>query len=138
MVFARLRGPSRESSRAMLVIAQTEYMTFRAFGHHGTRVSTGRIKNRRLVEGLMAKVLTLDEVDLEGRTVIVRVDINSPLDPETNVFLDDTRIKRIIPTLNKLSQSKVVLLAHQSRPGKKDFTSTLGHSREWVDCSVVP
>ena len=91
----------------------------------------------------MAKVLTLDDVDLEGRTVLVRVDINSPMDPETNVFLDDTRIKRIIPTLNKLSNSKVVLLAHQSRPGKKDFTSTLGHSRElgrllgknvkWVD-----
>ena len=63
----------------------------------------------------MAKVLTLDDVDLEGRTVLVRVDINSPMDPETNVFLDDTRIKRIIPTLNKLSNSKVVLLAHQSR-----------------------
>jgi len=92
---------------------------------------------------MMEKVLTLDEVDLDGRTVLVRVDINSPLDPETNVFLDDTRIRRIVPTLNKLSKSKVILLAHQSRPGKKDFTSTLGHSRElgrllgrtvkWVD-----
>jgi phosphoglycerate kinase len=91
----------------------------------------------------MAKVLNLDEVDLDGRTVLVRVDINSPLDPETNVFLDDTRIRLIIPTLNRLSKSKVVILAHQSRPGKKDFTSTLGHSRElgrllgrnvkWVD-----
>ena len=96
-----------------------------------------------LSDWMMEKVLTLDEVDLEGRTVLVRVDINSPLDPETNVFLDDTRIRRIIPTLNKLSKSKVILLAHQSRPGKKDFTSTLGHSRElgrilgktvkWVD-----
>lgn len=91
----------------------------------------------------MAKVLTLDEVDLDGRIVLVRVDINSPLDPETNVFLDDTRMRRILPTLNKLSKSKVILLAHQSRPGKKDFTSTLGHARElgrllgrnvkWVD-----
>ena len=91
----------------------------------------------------MAKVLTLDEVDLDGRTVLVRVDINSPLNPETNVFMDDTRMRRILPTLNKLSKSKVVLLAHQSRPGKKDFTSTLGHARElgrllgrnvkWVD-----
>ena len=91
----------------------------------------------------MEKVLTLDEVDLEGRTVLVRVDINSPLDPETNAFLDDTRIRRIVPTLNKLAKSKVILLVHQSRPGKKDFTSTLGHSRElgrllgrtvkWVD-----
>ena len=91
----------------------------------------------------MAKVLTLDEVDLDGRIVLVRVDINSPLDPETNVFLDDTRMRRILPTLNRLSKSKVILLAHQSRPGKKDFTSTLGHARElgrllgrnvkWVD-----
>tara|TARA_B110000444_G_scaffold57163_1_gene53299 strand:- start:876 stop:2138 length:1263 start_codon:yes stop_codon:yes gene_type:complete len=91
----------------------------------------------------MARVLTLDEVNLDGRTVLVRVDINSPLDPETNLFLDDTRIRRILPTLNRLSKSKVVLLAHQSRPGKKDFTSTLGHARElgrllgrnvkWVD-----
>ena len=79
---------------------------------------------------MMAKVLTLDEVDLDGRTVLVRVDINSPMDPERNVFLDDTRIRRIIPTLNKLSKSKVILLSHQSRPGKKDFTSTLGHARE--------
>ncbi len=91
----------------------------------------------------MARVLTLDEVNLDGRTVLVRVDINSPLDPETNLFLDDTRIRRVLPTLNRLSKSKVVLLAHQSRPGKKDFTSTLGHARElgrllgrnvkWVD-----
>ena len=78
----------------------------------------------------MARVLTLDDVNLDGRTVIVRVDINSPLDPVTNVFLDDTRMRRIVPTLNRLSKSKVVLLAHQSRPGKKDFTSTLGHARE--------
>ena len=56
----------------------------------------------------MAKVLTLNDVDREGRTVLVRVDINSPMDPETNVFLDDTRIKRIIPTLTKLSNSNVV------------------------------
>jgi len=91
----------------------------------------------------MTKVLSLDGVNLDGRTVLVRVDINCPLSPETNVFLDDTRIKMILPTLARLNKSKVVLLSHQSRPGKKDFTSTLGHSRElgrvmgknilWVD-----
>ena len=83
------------------------------------RVWTGRIKNRMLVGLLDGEGPLLDEVDLEGRTVLVRVDINSPLDPETNVFLDDTRIKRIVPTLNKLSKSKVVLLAHQSRPERR-------------------
>ena len=78
----------------------------------------------------MADILTLDDVDLDGRTVLVRVDINSPLDPQSNIFLDDTRIRRILPTLNRLRKSKVIILAHQSRPGKYDFTSTLGHSRE--------
>ena len=92
---------------------------------------------------MMADILTLDDVDLDGRTVLVRVDINSPLDPQSNIFLDDTRIRRILPTLNRLRKSKVIILAHQSRPGKYDFTSTLGHSRElgrllgrnvkWVD-----
>ena len=91
----------------------------------------------------MASVLTLENVNVEGRTVIVRVDVNSPMAPDTKLFLDDTRIKAIVPTLNRLSKSKVVLLAHQSRPGKNDFTSTLGHARElgrilgrpvkWVD-----
>lgn len=91
----------------------------------------------------MTRVLSLDNVNVEGKTVLVRVDINSPLDPSTKEFLDDTRIRAIIPTLNRLSKSKTVLLAHQSRPGKDDFTSTLGHSRElgrvlgrnvkWVD-----
>jgi phosphoglycerate kinase len=78
----------------------------------------------------MTRVLSLDNVNVEGKTVLVRVDINSPLDPSTKEFLDDTRIRAIIPTLNRLSKSKTVLLAHQSRPGKDDFTSTLGHSRE--------
>ena len=91
----------------------------------------------------MTKVLSLDSVNVEGKTVLVRVDINSPLDPSTKEFLDDTRIRAIVPTLNRLSKSKTVILAHQSRPDKDDFTSTLGHSRElgrvlgrnvkWVD-----
>ena len=78
----------------------------------------------------MAKVLTLDDVNPDGKTVLLRVDINSPLDPATKTFLDDTRIRAILPTLQRLSKAKVILLAHQSRPGKDDFTSTLGHARE--------
>jgi phosphoglycerate kinase len=78
----------------------------------------------------MAKVLSLDDVNVDGKTVLLRVDINSPLDPATKTFLDDTRIRAILPTLRKLSKAKVILLAHQSRPGRYDFTSTLGHARE--------
>ena len=101
------------------------------------------MKNRGLLDTTMARVLTLDNVNVDNKTVLVRVDINSPLRPDTKAFLDTTRIKAIVPTLNRLSGAKVVLLAHQSRPGKNDFTTTLGHSRElgrilgrpikWVD-----
>ena len=101
------------------------------------------MKNRGLLDITMARVLTLDNVNIDNKTVLVRVDINSPLRPDTKAFLDTTRIKAIVPTLNRLIGAKVVLLAHQSRPGKNDFTTTLGHSRElgrilgrpikWVD-----
>ncbi len=78
----------------------------------------------------MRSVLTLDNVNVDNKTVLVRVDINCPLHPITKSFLDLSRIRAIIPTLNRLTNAKVVLIAHQSRPGKKDFTTTLGHSRE--------
>ena len=86
----------------------------------------------------MGRVLTLDDVRLEGRTALLRIDLNSPLHPETKMFLDDTRIKKAMPTLNRLTKSKVVLLVHQSRPGKDDFTSTLGHARELQRISGRP
>ena len=69
----------------------------------------------------MARFLSIDDLNLEGKTVLLRVDINCPLDPETNVILDNNRINMVLPTINKLSQSKIVVIAHQSRPGKKDF-----------------
>ena len=75
--------------------------------------------------------LTLDDVDLAGRTVLLRVDANSPMDPDSRAFLDDTRLREALPTLQRLSGSAVVVMAHQSRPGKKDFTSTSGHAREF-------
>jgi len=74
---------------------------------------------------------TIDDFDLEGKTVLVRVDINSPVDPNSRVILDDTRMKLHSETLIELSKkgAKVVILAHQSRPGKKDFTTLKQHSK---------
>ena len=75
----------------------------------------------------MEGVLTLDDVDLSGRTVLYRVDVNSPLEPSTGRLLDDGRLKAIIPTLDALSSSRVVIMGHQSRPGKFDFTNMQKH-----------
>lgn len=73
--------------------------------------------------------LTLDDVEVEGRRVFLRVDINSPLDPSTKRILDDSRIRAVVDTLRDLKGARVVLGAHQSRPGSYDFTSLESHTR---------
>ena len=76
----------------------------------------------------MQSVLSLDAYDLEGQTILYRVDVNSPLNPIDKTLLDDSRLRTIQPTLQLLSKSKVVILAHQSRPGKDDFSDMSQHS----------
>jgi len=73
--------------------------------------------------------LTLDDVDLSGKTVFLRADINSPLDPVSRRILDDSRIRAVSETLREMRDSSVVLGTHQSRPGKYDFTSLELHAR---------
>src|SRR5438132_1942673 len=78
---------------------------------------------------LMARdFFTMDDFDLSGRTVLLRVDINSPIDPATGELLNDARIREHLTTIRELRGSKVVLLAHQSRPGKDDFTTLEVHA----------
>ncbi|MFW9956338.1 MAG: phosphoglycerate kinase [Candidatus Thorarchaeota archaeon] len=71
---------------------------------------------------------TLDDVEYEGKRVLIRVDINCSVDPETKVITNDSRIQAMTPTLRELSKSKVVLMAHQGRPGSDDFISLEQHT----------
>ncbi|MDO9522238.1 MAG: phosphoglycerate kinase [Methanocorpusculum sp.] len=71
---------------------------------------------------------TLADIETRGKTVLVRVDFNSPIDPSSNTILDDKRFREHIPTLQALEDARVVVLAHQSRPGKKDFTTLAAHA----------
>lgn len=75
---------------------------------------------------------TMDDYDFEAKTVLLRVDINSPVDPIGGELLDDTRLRLHSETISELSQrgAKVVILAHQSRPGKSDFTTLKQHASE--------
>lgn len=73
---------------------------------------------------------TLADVETRGKTVLVRVDLNSPIDPSSNTILDDKRFREHVPTIQALKASKVVVLAHQSRPGKKDFTTLEAHAEK--------
>jgi phosphoglycerate kinase len=63
-------------------------------------------------------VLTLDDFDLQGKTVLLRVDINAPLDRETRQIRDDMRLRRCLPTIAELSErgARTVILAHQGDP----------------------
>ena len=59
----------------------------------------------------------LDLGDVKGKTALVRVDVNVPMDENKNVT-DDTRIQAIIPTVKALKEkgAKIVLMAHLGRP----------------------
>jgi phosphoglycerate kinase len=74
---------------------------------------------------------TLDDLELEGKTVIYRVDINSPLKQDSLELANDNRIREILPTLRELLNrgAKVIILAHQGRPGKWDYTSLERHAQ---------
>jgi phosphoglycerate kinase len=62
----------------------------------------------------------IDEVDIKGKTLFIRVDFNVPLDQNLNIT-DDTRIRAVLPTINYCLEgdAKVILASHLGRPKGK-------------------
>jgi 3-phosphoglycerate kinase len=60
---------------------------------------------------------TIEDIDVNNKKILVRVDYNVPLDSELNIT-DDTRIKLSLPTINYLigNNSKIILMSHLGRP----------------------
>jgi len=76
----------------------------------------------------MNDFLTLDDLDVAGKTVLVRADLNVPM--QDGRVSDTTRIDRLVPTLRELSEkgARVVLLSHFGRPkGGPDEKNSLRH-----------
>ena len=73
--------------------------------------------------------LTIDDINVKGNTILCRLDLNSPMDPK-GIILDDSRFKSHLITLKEIEEAKVVILSHQSRPGKSDFTTMEPHAKQ--------
>lgn len=74
---------------------------------------------------------TLDDIDVSGKTVLCRIDINQPVDHDTGTLRDTTRIQACVPTLQELSEkgAKLVLIAHQGSDIEyENFYTTQPHS----------
>jgi phosphoglycerate kinase len=79
----------------------------------------------------MTKYLTLDDVKVKDKVVLVRVDFNSEVDPETKKVTSDVRIRAHgETTIKELAEkgAKVVILAHQGRKGDPDFIPLKQHA----------
>ena len=84
---------------------------------------------------------TIDDFEMKNKKIILRIDINSSINPENGDILDDTRIKRHAATVKELAgkEAKIVILAHQSRPGKLDCVSLKEHAKrmsEIIDIEI--
>ena len=99
-----------------------------------------------MIEGIR----TLDDIEVGGKTVLLRIDINSPVDSNKKIK-DDTRIRRSLRTIEELSDkdARTVILAHQADPlDYHNFTclaehavtleKLLGKPIEYIDDVVGP
>lgn len=77
-------------------------------------------------------IRTLDEWDVQDKTVLCRVDINQPVDKVTGTLRSTARIQACVPTIKELSDkgARVVLLAHQGSDMEyQNFYTTEPHSK---------
>ncbi len=91
------------------------------------------------VAGTRMPIQTLDDLAVQGTTLGVRIDINSPL-TDSGSLADDARLMAHVDTLSELLErdGKVAILAHQGRPGSDDFASLSAHAERLNELLPYP
>lgn len=73
---------------------------------------------------------TLKDINIREKRVFIRIDINTPIDPETGEIIDDRRIRvhsKYLKEIVEKHNPALVLGSHQGRPGEPDFTTLEKH-----------
>src|SRR6188474_619119 len=83
------------------------------------------MRAKHMIDLMTAKFRTLDQADVKNKRVLVRVDLNVPM--ENGKVTDATRIERVAPTIRDIAGKggKVILLAHFGRPKGRDAKDSL-------------
>lgn len=74
------------------------------------------------------KLLTIDDFELKGKTVFLRVDMNCPINPDTMEITGTKRIEEATESINAMNEAKIVVASHQGRVGNKDYTGMEKHA----------
>jgi phosphoglycerate kinase len=88
-----------------------------------------------------AGILTLDDFDFRDKTVILRVDVNSPIDHTTGGLADDNRLRKSLPTIRELVEggARTVILAHQGdTEDYRSLVSLAPHAKKLADLLGQP
>lgn len=93
----------------------------------------------------------IEDFDFKGKTVLLRVDINSPITPATKKIANDNRIRESIPTIQKLidAGAKIAMIAHQGdtldyqnliplNEHAEKLSALLGRTVEYIDDVAGP
>ncbi len=80
---------------------------------------------------VLPKIPSLNDIDVHDKKVLVRIDINVPIDPDTGEVMDDRRIRVHAKTIRLLAEkynAATVAISHQGRPGERDFVPLNKHA----------